>query len=219
MPEPSVVGESEVKALLLQRYGIEEVSSVSLLRGGSANCREVRAAEGHFVLKEFQRRFSVEDVKVEPAVTEFVASRGIPTAEFVRTLTGEYVWEHSGRAFHLQRFVEGHIYPQNSGPDWLLWESAAVFGRLHAVLADFPTMKRGFPAPWFRWDPEAKRRQYAGLIGLAEALPAGDRRDRILRDLRYKVSLMRLGCHQEIQPDRLTYTNSHGDYHILQLIC
>ena len=44
-------------------------------------------------------------------------------------------------------------------------------------------------------------------------------RERILADLRYKTGLMRPECFEEIRPDGLTYTNCHGDYHVMQLVC
>jgi hypothetical protein len=148
-----------------------------------------------------------------------VADHGIPTASFIATLTGAYVWQSRGRAVHLRRFVEGRIFPQNGAPDWLLQQSSALLGRLHAVMRSFPEMKKGFPDPWFAWDPAGKQDQYEQLITLAEVLPASTEREKILRDLRYKKELMKPEKHPAIDPSKLTFANSHGDYHIMQLIC
>ncbi len=219
MTSESVVSHQDIRSLLAEKYGISLISRAASLKGGSANCHEIMASEGHFLLKEFQPKYSVEDVRMEPEVVAFVARRGIPTADFVATLSGEYVWEHGGRAFHLQKFVEGKIFPQNGAPDWLLRESAVLLGRLHAALADFSVMNRGFPDAWFAWDVAVKQRDYEELLGLADEFSDGQKRERILRDLRYKKDLMRPDKHPQIEPAKLTFGNSHGDYHILQLIC
>jgi Ser/Thr protein kinase RdoA (MazF antagonist) len=215
----SVVSQRDIRLLLAERYDIQVTGTVASLKGGSANCYKIRAPEGNFLLKEFQPKYSVEDVRTEPEVTAFVARRGIPVAGFVATVTGEYVWEHRGRAFHLQNFLEGKIFPQNGAPDWLLRESAILLGRLHAVLADFARMKIGFPDAWFAWDATVKHREYDELIRLADELPDGEKRDRILRDLHYKRELLTPDRHPQIDPAQLTFGNSHGDYHILQLVC
>lgn len=215
----SVLSEQEIRSLLVENYGIGPVSDITLLRGGSAECYDVRATQGHFVLKHFRPKYSVADVEVEPEVTRHAAGHGVPTVNFIATLTGEYVWECRSRAAHLRRFVEGRIFGQNAAPDWLLQQSSVLLGRLHAALRGFPAMKKGFPDPWFAWDPAAKKRQYEELIGAAKGLRAGTKRDRILNDLHYKKRLMKPGKHPEIDPAKPTFGNSHGDYHILQLIC
>jgi Ser/Thr protein kinase RdoA (MazF antagonist) len=91
-----------------------KINHIIHLKSGSANCYQIQADEGQFILKEFQSKYSVDDIKMEPVVTEFVRERGIPATRFVPTITGEYIWELRGHAFHLQEFVEGIIFPNNN---------------------------------------------------------------------------------------------------------
>ncbi|MFQ6044097.1 MAG: phosphotransferase, partial [Candidatus Poribacteria bacterium] len=180
----------------------------------------IQASEGQFLLKEFQSKYSVDDVKIEPKITYFVRTRGIPAANFIRTIAGEYVWQFRNRAFHLQEFVEGTIFPKNAAPDWLLRNSAILLGQIHRVLLNFPLMKEGFGPEWFsRWDVDESKQRYSILIKAAEQLPRGEKREKILADLHYKIENLSKAACVCIAPDRLTRRNSHGDYHILQLIC
>ena len=209
----------EIESALTTRYGIRGVQSVTPLTGGSANCHRIQTSDCAFVLKEFQAKYTAADVAHEPVLNAFLEERGFPVARIVPTNSGEAVWQLRGRAFHLQGFVEGTIVPQNMAPDWLLSQSAVLLGKLHRIMQDFPKLKQGFHTAWFRWDVIAKKRDYEALIALADEMPPGQARERILEDLRFKRGSLDKAARIEIDPTSLTQRNSHGDYHISQLIC
>ena len=220
MLEKSVVSEQDIQAVLREKYRIHEIYRVTALTGGSANCYRIQAAEGEFVLKEFQSKYSVEDVQIEPKITEFVRTHDLPAAKFIQAATGEYAWAYRNRAFHLQRFVEGAIFPQNGAPDWLLRDMPCLLGQLHRVLFGFPhPLTAAFGRSWFnQWDVDESRQQYAILIAAAECLPQGQVREQTLKDLHDKRNLLLKVAQVHINPNRLTQHNSHGDFNILQLI-
>ena len=217
--ERSVLSESDIRMILAERYQMREVGAVTSMEGGSANCFLITSSQGQSVLKEFQSGYSLADIAHEPDLTEFVRTHGIQATRFVPATTGEYVWEYRGRAFHLQGLVEGVVYPLNEAPEWLLRESAILLGRLHQALLGYPRLKEEMTAGWFSWDSAAKRHQYSDLISAAEKLAESEVRDRILVDLRYKMGLISGVGNISIDPDRLTRRNTHGDYHIGQMVC
>ena len=221
MLEKSVVSEQDIRAILRDKYRIHEIYRVTTLTGGSANCYRIQAAEGEFILKEFQSEYSAEDVQKEPEITEFVRTHGIPAAQFIRTTIGAQVWAYRDRAFHLQRFVKGTIFPQNGAPDWLLQDMPWLLGQVHGVLSDFPyPLKAAFSRSWFnQWNVDESRQQYAVLTSAAESLPQGQVREQTLKDLYYKRDLLQKVAQIHINPDGFTRQNSHGDFNILQLIC
>jgi Ser/Thr protein kinase RdoA (MazF antagonist) len=144
MAEESVVSQEEIRSILTERYRIGEVGNITSLSGGSAHCYRIQTSNGQFVLKEFPLKYTVEELRSEPAITDFVRRHGVPAATFTATTEGEYVWSYRGRAFHLQEFVEGTVFPQNEAPDWLMRESAILLGRLHRALRGFPALRQGF---------------------------------------------------------------------------
>ncbi len=220
MLEKSTVSKQDIRFLLSERYALHKVDNIIPLKGGSANCYRIQAVHGEFVLKELQSEYTVADVRMEPEINEFLRARGIPTAQFIPTRTGEYVWQYRNRAFHLQEYVSGAIFPSNGAPDWLMRESVSLLGKLHQVFTDFPLMREGIGTQWFSaWNVDASRHQYSILIEAAEHLPQGSRREQILRDLRYKVGLLSKVAQIRIDFGRLTRRNSHGDYSLLQLVC
>jgi Ser/Thr protein kinase RdoA (MazF antagonist) len=169
MLERSIVSEQDIRNLLAEKYDIRDISKIISLKGGSANCYHIRTGKNDFVLKEFQSRYTVDDVKIEPEITEFLRAHGIPTAKFIQALKGEYVWQYRNRTFHLQEYVEGTIYHHlDNIPDWIVQECAACLGRIHKALTGFPLMKEGFHSSWFNWNIDAKEKQYSDLINRAK---------------------------------------------------
>ena len=96
-----------------------------------------------------------------------------------------------------------------------------LLGRLHNALADLPRdLKRAFGPAWYQWSADTHAARYEELIVTAEGLsPTDPWRERILADLRYKLDLLPRVAEIALQPERLTYRKSHGDYSIRQLIC
>ena len=220
MLEPSVVQQDEIIELLRERYAFRAIHEVTPLHGGSANCFRVDADDGRYVLKEFESKYSVKNIRIEPVLTTFLREHEFPSAEFVRTDDGLYAWSHRGRAFHLQRLVEGKVHAQNKAPQWLFDESARLLGQMHALLRDFPPLKLGFDPAWFNWTPKRKHDQYVVLREAAEkGLPKGEERERILADLEYKRSRLADVAVIRIDPRRLTLLSTHGDYHVSQILC
>lgn len=220
MLEKSTITKQDIKIILADKYGIRNVNNVIHLKSGSANCYRIQSAGGEFVLKEFQSECLVDDIEMEPTITKFVRERGIPATRFLPTLTGEYVWEFRGRAFHLQEFVHGVTFTNNKAPYWLLQDSAHILGRLHQILKDFPPLKEGFGSEWFdKWNVDRSKRQYADLIEFVERLTNNGKKERILTDLYYKMEQISKAARIRIKPDKLIRRNSHGDYNILQFIC
>jgi Ser/Thr protein kinase RdoA (MazF antagonist) len=219
MENPLRLSPEDVQELIGPRYAVGTIHSVAPIEGGRSACYRITSDTGKYVLKVFPPKYSAADLRVEPAVTEFLFKREYPVARLVPTTAGEWVWEHAGRAHHLQQFVQGEVHAQNRAPDWLVRESAVLLGRLHKELAGFAPMKRGFHENWFRWDPAKKRHEYEELLEQAQELSSSVNHDRIRTDLEYKSAAVERAARIAIDPSRLTRRNSHGDYHVSQLLC
>ncbi len=219
MENPLRRSPEDVQELVGPRYAVGTIHAVVPVEGGRSACYRIASDTGEYVLKVFPPEHSMAELRIEPAVTEFLFNQGYPVARLVATTAGEWVWEHAGRAHHLQEFVEGEVHSQNRAPDWLLRESASLLGRLHRELAGFGPMRRGFHENWFRWDPAKMRDKYEGLLRQAHELQPSANHDRICKDLEYKAAAVERVARIAIDPSRLTRTNSHGDYHVSQLVC
>lgn len=211
----------EIRSLLAEHYGIREVRAITGLKGGSAHCYRIDTPTGSLVLKLFPPGFPYESAEREPDITHFVRERGIPTTRFLETVDGDWVVDYFAQPVHVQEFIQGTIYEKNAAPGWLVDESARMLGRLHRILLDYPAMEPAFHLTWFEWDVHKIGQFYGDLVERAERLDDLDAsvRERIVEDLSFKRERLARPEELAIDPARLTYRNSHGDYHTGQMIC
>lgn len=219
MIEQSVLQEHEIPELLSQRYGLHGVREVRALSGGTANCWHILTDEGQYVLKEFQSTYDLDAARIEPRLTDYLRSGGVPTAVFLPTRTGEHGWTVRDRLFHLQTHIDGRIYAQNACPDWLVTDSAKMLAKIHRVLRGFPQLRVDYGPTWFRFDRGRLRDDYKAMVDRAATLEDRVAAERIRADIEFKLRALGQVDGIQIDPSALTYCNSHGDYHIQQIIC
>ena len=220
MLEKSVVSVSEIQSLLEEKYSLSEIDSISSLTGGSANCYHVKSVSGEYVLKEFQSKYSTDDLRHEPRVNMYLGRHDIPVARFFKTSSGEFLWEHKQHAFHLQEYIEDFVFAPNTAPEWLMAHQPVLLGRIHSILGGYSgRLSIGFGREWYEWDTCKCLDKYERLLVLARELSPSLTRDRIVDDLQYRLDLLPKIVQFSIDRHRLSYSASHGDYSILQLIC
>ena len=154
---------------------------------------------------------SMELSEYEGLVTEYLTYRGIKTARLCRSKQGSFIVKSSDKQVTVQEFIKGTTYAVNTAPDWLMTKSAETLGKINVALSDFPGLPLRFGADFFNKEAalSKKRRLEQELVGVEKGLiPIYQKQAQHLE----RISKF------QIHTDILTYTNSHGDYHIGQLI-
>lgn len=168
---------------------------------------------GKYLVKALPRSF--DDVYREGPITEFLAAHGLRVAKLLKNKNGDFVTEAETCQFTVQEFIEGKSLPVNSAPDWFLEESAKFLGQTVQALQEYEPLPLRFGESFFAPENARRRlRQYkrefvvAREAGRTDEIPFWEEQIRHLD----RISTF------HIQTDRLTYANSHGDYHIGQAI-
>lgn len=154
-----------------------------------------------------------QNVDNEGQITEHLHRHGMNVAQFLRTRQGSYVTKLSENQFTVQEFVEGNTLPLNSAPEWFLEKTADFLGKTTLALQDYSPLPLQFGRDFFTADNALqKKRQY-----ISELEKANDPADRKIVPI-YVEQLRHLEriAQFQIDTDRLTYANSHGDFHIGQ---
>lgn len=205
-----------VKEILKEHYDLNVISIEKSKAGAGSDVYFSECAEGKFVLK-FPFSIEMNDPASEPELCDFLLKNNIRVCEFIKNNSGKYISkDKSGRLFHVQKFVNGKVYDWNTAPDWLLDESAEMLGKIHTALKGYPRLSVGIGADFFRYmTAENALKSYENTI-----LTAKDNGDKdIEKDLLYRIDLMKRFPQYCFDIDRLTCTNTHGDYCINQIIC
>ncbi len=214
--EHSILNQDIITRLLKEKYdlSVKEVQKTEL---GSANCYRINDGKNDYFLKEFQSKFSKEDLVREARLLDHLAAKGIPVARIIKTNTLEYAFEYKGHIISLQEYVQGLNYGYNDFPKELLPKIAAMLGRIHTALRNYP-LPSGMDLEWLSsYSAEELCLQYDELRGI---LKLEDRYySQIIEDIQYKKELA-FRCNEYLKYyNGITYCGSHGDYQGCQLIC
>jgi len=213
--DPSVVTIPEIEQLITAKYRIGPVQQIHILTGGDNHCYHIVTPGHEVVLKEMSVN-AMNHPEMEPIVAETLANAAIPTPRFYQTIDGSQVWALKGKSFHVQQFIPGRVYARHTAPDWLLWDSAGLLGRIHRALSPLPLLVDGMGANWYQnHQSERTRQSYQQTHTLAEQMG----QPLLAADARYRLTLVPLLDQFKFDFERLTRRNTHGDYHAGQLIC
>ena len=197
-----------LSALLREHYGITDDLALLYSHFGTEIFRC-----GQYIVKTLPPRAG--DLENEGRVTDFLLARGIPVAKLLKTNQGAYQVRASDMKFHVQAFIEGETPAVNTAPDWMLEKTADLLGRIHLVLDGYTPMKINFGTDFFRKSRARNAgRNYAKK--LREAKKHGDAT--LISELEERVKHLKRIAAFRIDARKLTYRNSHGDFHIGQVI-
>lgn len=205
-----------MKSLLKKHYNLDATSIEKSTVGAGSDTYFAACANGKYVVK-FPSVSEINNPESEPKLCEFLLQNGISVCRFIKNAEGEYVTaDENGRIFHVQKFIDGALYDWNTAPDWLLWQSAEVLGKIHTALKNYSGLPVGIGADFFRYmTPENALRSYKSTLETARLNGDGE----IENDLLYRIELMKRFPKFSFDLERLTLGATHGDYFISQLIC
>jgi len=144
----------------------------------------------------------------------------LPVTQFYPSLSGELSWVLEDRPVNLQEFLVGSSTDQCTASEWLLKDSARMLGTIQNELADYSRLPARFGAAWFakRYDLAARTEKVNRLIGIAEALPVNYKTDRIIDELRWRLSRLESANLIRFEPESFTVGNTHGDYSVANIL-
>lgn len=201
------------KQLIESHYDIT-VSGLTLLDShfGTA-IYLVGTPDRKYIAKELPHYF--ENVNEEGFITEFLFDHGLKVARLIRSKDGNYAVKMKDFQFTIQEYIEGETLAVNTAPKWFMEKSAEYLGKATFLLKDYGQLPMRFGKDFFSVETATKKKQlYENELMAAinaenhEVIPVWE------EQIRHLNRIAAFG----INTDKLTYANSHGDYHIGQAI-
>lgn len=153
----------------------------------------------------------MENVKNEGEVTEYLYNHGLKVARFMKSNDDAYVVKTPEFQFTVQQFIEGESLSINTAPDWFISKSAEFLGQTALLLKDYEGLSLRFGKDFF--SPKTVRRkmwQYKKELIKAKKAKDADIIPVWEEQIRHLKRISKI----HIDAKKLTYANSHGDYHI-----
>ena len=156
-----------------------------------------------------------ENIENEGFVTDYLYNNGNKVARLLKSRDGSYVIRMPEFQFTVQEYIEGETLPINSAPEWFLEQSAEFLGKTTLTLKNYDPLPLRFGRDFFTVETAIRKKQQY-LSELEKAKESNDQKvipiwEEQIRHLE-RISKLR------IDTGRLTYANSHGDFHIGQVI-
>lgn len=214
------INNDQINSFLSQNYGFEN-NEIFRINEGSANCYKIINKHGEFFLKEFQKKFDRQTLKREIEICKIVQDIGVTTSEFVAAKNDDYILEHKGHCFHLQKYIDGYMFERNNFNDPLLFESAEILGKIHLGLSGVDFLPNGFPEEWFEgWSKEKSIKKHELIIeNIINSQRDRTEKIKILEACETKIRLLKKYNDDHLKYSKLKRVNSHGDYNNLQILC
>lgn len=157
----------------------------------------------------------MENVKNEGELAEYLYYHGLRVASFLKSKDDTYVVKTSEFQFTVQQFIEGKSLSVNTAPDWFISKSADFLGQTALLLKDYEGLSLRFGKEFFSLKT-VRRKMWQYKKQLIKAKKARNINTVPVweEQIRHLKKILRF----HIDTKKLTYANSHGDYHIGQAI-
>lgn len=212
--EKTVFNKKEIKNILNEKYNISVLGTLKL-RKGSANIYLILAKDKKYILKEFQSKFTPQNVESE---YNFLKSlEDINTYDYLITTDNQCFFVYREKVCVLMEYIKGRTYKNNSLSLKQLEKVAynhSILTRAlnkNQVIENFDT--------FLQWRDIDKNRQFMRNFLKKEITNATDKKikDDYIEKLKIIESINIRSCLETLN-DSINCISCHGDYSIQQLI-
>jgi len=183
--------------LINEYYGIIP-SSYKKIEGQFCDIYVMDTDSGKFVVKSLPEHFA-PCMEQEGHLTHYLSESSINVARILKTRENKYHVKTNTELFHVQEYIDGIHWKPNTAPNWLVESLADTLGRIHYTLKDYTTLHSSM------CDDYLNRNIYNWAL------------KHYTYDAERMSHLNRISQF-DIDKEKLTYSNSHGDFHTGQII-
>lgn len=203
--------------LCAQAWDIE-IKNVIEVTESSARCFILDDGRKKYFFKMYQEKFNFQMVDNEIAVCSYLKEKGLFVSEFIRSNRGTYIEYIDGTLCTLQKYITGITCCKFEVAKPLLLDSARTLANINHVLEECPVvLPVKFDQQWIEQYSKAEE-----IENYEKLLAQLDQNDnyymKIANDFQKKCEMIRIFDSTLFSASKLTFENSHGDYHVLQLI-
>lgn len=215
MIEETVFSNKTLIKIVKEKYNIV-VNDIKKLDRGSANIFSLNNST--YILKEFQSKYSADEIKKEIAVINHLKKDKQLVPEYIATQTGKYSFKYKKKIIILQKFINGYTIDSNNGDYEQIIESARELGKMVNSLERLNyKLPYNDVSSWYKIEKLNKSiEKNRELIKNV----TGKYKDKIIKDLDDKISMLEY-VRDNLnfnEMKNLTIKNTHGDYSVLQFI-
>jgi Putative homoserine kinase type II (protein kinase fold) len=206
----------DISQLVISNYKVGSISGIARLSSGyGSNSYYILSDKGEFIFKDIDIN-GMNHPEHEATILAELWENNVPVSEIYPANSGETVLKANNRVYHLQKYIDGKIYGRNTAPEWLLSESARMLGKIQKTMEKLPLLPNGLSQSFFDYmTPERAKSNNETTLKLAYEKEDTE----IVNAIKYKMKMLDSFGDLNIEVNKMTCKNTHGDYKIQQIIC
>ena len=207
---------SQIKQVIFRNYDFDKIIGMSQMSNGiGSNSFYILCDKGEFIFKDIEHNH-MNYPENEDIILSTLKNDGIPVPQIYKTVNGHSVICEGEKKYHMQTFVEGKIYKHGTAPDWLLFQSAEMLGKIQHSLSKLHPLPLGLSQGFLNYfTPEVAIANHTNTLRLAQ--DKGD--TEVVEVLKDKIELIQKYKDLKFDFSKMTCRNTHGDYSVNQIIC
>ena len=209
----------KIQEILEKEYEIIP-KNISEINRGTANIFKIETDKKSYILKEFNKKRTLESIEKEIDIINFLANKNIKVPNYIKTIDNEFYVKNEDRIIILQDYIEGYTMENNTGDYEKVIESAKLLGKITKELENYPELsEEGIIEKNFSKNNLVKKieklKDLKGHLNLANKY-----KDKFEKDLEYKIEISNeiINKFDFSIIRKLTIINAHGDFSVQQLI-
>jgi len=204
---------SDLVQIINDNYGVKADSIELISDHPGSKVYLVYSQAGKYALKKTGLNNHGEN---DGELSEFLSRNGINVAKFLRTKTNSFAFCDEHFQYTLQTFIDGEQIPLNTASDWFLIKTAQTLGQIQKVLRDYKQLNKAHWPGWLLSKDPVTQNEPVITAKIDEAKSSGD--TALATALQERLKHIRRISGFNIELDKLTHVNSHGDFYINQTI-
>lgn len=218
MIEKTTFSKKELQTELNKKYGIN-VEKIEKINKGTANIFKIISNNEKFIVKEFQSKYSKENVLKEISAIEYLRKNSqVPLPIYLKNNNNELYFVHKGKMIVVQKFVEGQVFEKNKGNYEQILESARYLGLIIEGFKNYNIDDNISILDWYsNKEFEKANKKYDEILSKLDNSKISEK---IEMDIIFKKELL-AKLNKNINAEdikNITHKVSHGDYSVLQFI-
>lgn len=213
--QKSNLDHQKIIEILKQEYNIN-CNKITKIDTGTANLFKIETDNVSYILKEFNENIRKETVEKEITMINFLRERNIRVPEYIKLKNSNFYMQHRNNIIIVQKFVDGFMIENNEGTYSQLMECAKTLGKMVKELKEFPELEEN--TNWCSRQETITR--ISKMKKLKKEIKDNPYKEKIIQALDNKIEIsetMEKIFNFEII-NKMTKTNTHGDYNNTQLI-
>ena len=208
----------QVVSAALIVYGVLFIV-IEKINKGTANIFKIISNNEKFIVKEFQSKYSKENVLKEISAIEYLRKNSqVPLPIYLKNNNNELYFVHKGKMIVVQKFVEGQVFEKNKGNHEQILESARYLGLIIEGFKNYNIDDNISILDWYsNKEFEKANKKYDEILSKLDNSKISEK---IKMDIIFKKELL-AKLNKNINAEdikNITHKVSHGDYSVLQFI-